>query len=635
MAESTFVTPSTELARALVEALVASGVREVVLCPGSRSSPMAYAVAQAERTGRLRLHVRVDERTAGFLALGLAKVSRRPAVVITTSGTAVANLHPAVLEAHHALVPFLVLSCDRPAELRGTGANQTTIQPGIFGGVVRDEADLTPETDLMDVVGHVWDAVAAARGVDPQVAAGSLSLSAPGEVFGQGPVRELDGRLVFHDLQDARPGPVHLNVQFREPLVPLLDDPPLSLGDGPSTPWESSRGSHRDVGSSLGDGFSTPWESSRGSHPELGGGPPPGEGPSSGVTLPVRTLVVLGDVPSLDHARTVLNWAADRGLPVLAEPFGPHPRPGAIRHGVLVAGVPDSLEAQAPEAIVVVGRPTLSRPVNALLRRLDTRLVLVDTGLEFAPSGRAAERLSLAELVRATVSADVHAREEWSHRWQDAGRAVAEAIDADPPAWPTGPALARAVIDALPSGATLFLGSSNSPRDLEVAATPERALDVVASRGLAGIDGCVSTAIGIALSTPGDDRGGGTYALMGDLTFLHDSNGLLIGPTEPLPDLTIVVANDDGGGIFTTLEPGEPGRAEDFERLFGTPTGTELGALCRAHGIRHELARTPAQLASALATRPNGLRVVEVPLDRATHRDERARLAALAVAALA
>ena len=143
--------PSTASARALVDALVAEGVREVVLCPGSRSSALAYAVAAAERAGRLRMHVRVDERSAGFLALGLAKVSRVPAVVITTSGTAVANLHPAVLEAHHARVPLLVLSADRPADLRGTGANQTTVQPGMFAGAVRWEGDLAPETALSEL----------------------------------------------------------------------------------------------------------------------------------------------------------------------------------------------------------------------------------------------------------------------------------------------------------------------------------------------------------------------------------------------------------------------------------------------------------------------------------------------------
>ena len=155
-------------------------------------------------------------------------------------------------------------------------------------------------------------------------------------------------------------------------------------------------------------------------------------------------------------------------------------------------------------------------------------------------------------------------------------------------------------------------------------------LTVVASRGLAGIDGCVSTAIGLALAQPGRPA----YALMGDLTFLHDSNGLLIGPHEPQPDLTIVVTNDDGGGIFTLLEPGEPSRATDFERVFGTPTGASIGDICRAHGVNHTLASTAAELSGVVRQRPDGLRVVEVRVDRSGHRDLHAELRAAAANAL-
>ena len=618
------MTSSTEMARTLVEALVAAGVREVVLCPGSRSSPMAYAVAAAERAGHLRLHVRVDERSAGFLALGLAKVSRRPAVVITTSGTAVANLHPAVLEAHHALVPLIVLSCDRPAELRGTGANQTTVQPGIFGGVCRDEADVAPGAPSMDLVGLAWDAVAAARG---ELGDGTLPPDTVMDAVGQSPTR------VPGAARHSRhvPGPVHLNVQFREPLVPDLDDDPSQSSESKSS--ESKR--------QVSDQKAAVCSHSTGEVAEL----------------PGRSLVVLGDMPTVDDARRVLDWAAAHAFPVLAEPFGPHARPGVVRHGVLVAGVASFVERLLPEAVVVAGRPTLSRAFSALIRRPETDLVVVDTGLEFDVPGRPTRRVPLAELDRLSVGGVDRDRERWLETWLEAGHAVGDAVDSAPPVWPTGPAIARVVADALPDGSTLFLGSSNSPRDLDVAATFTRDAVVVASRGLAGIDGCVSTAIGLALSADaaaggdasadagadagvGDERAGdaadgATYALMGDLTFLHDTNGLLIGPDESMPDLTIVVANDDGGGIFTTLEPGEPERAEDFERLFGTPTGADLSALCRAHGIRHQRVDTAAELRAAIAARPDGIRVVEVTVDRTTHRAERARLRALAAAALA
>lgn len=561
MAESTIVNPSTAVATALVDAVVAAGVTEIVLCPGSRSSAMAYAVASAERAGHLRVHVRVDERSAGFLALGLAKVSRRPAVVITTSGTAVANLHPAVLEAHHAHVPLVVLSTDRPVDVRGTGANQTTTQPGMFGAGLRFEADLADG----DVEGA---AVAATEAV----------LAAGAAIGG---------------------GPAHLNVQFREPLVPDLDDAAASLASTLTRGEATEATTVSDV--------------------------------AGAVALPERTLVVLGDLPDLAQSRAVLAWAEQAGLPVLAEPFGSHPRQGrqgVVAHGVLVVGVEHVLTDHEPEAVLLVGRPTLSRPVSRLLQRPGPRLVIVDAGLELAVPGRDAERLDLVDLLASTVDGD---RGAWRRSWLDLGARVAAAIDADPPAWPTGPALARAVIEALPGDDPLvFLGSSNTPRDVDVAAAIDRPVDVLASRGLAGIDGCVSTAIGLALAAP--DRA--TYAMMGDLTFLHDSGGLLIGPDEPRPDLTIVVANDDGGGIFTTLEPGAPERAADFERLFGTPTGTELSALCRAHGIRHEKTSTPTELADVLARRPAGLTVVEVTIDRSTHRGERARLRALAERAL-
>ena len=190
-------------------------------------------------------------------------------------------------------------------------------------------------------------------------------------------------------------------------------------------------------------------------------------------------------------------------------------------------------------------------------------------------------------------------------------------------------AIAASVLTELPTDATLFLGSSNSVRNVDMALSASlrsAPLTIVASRGLAGIDGCVSTAIGIALAQPERPA----YALMGDLTFLHDCNGLLIGPHEPQPNLTIVVTNDDGGGIFTLLEPGEPNRAMDFERVFGTPTGASIVDICRAHGVEHSLASAATDLSAVVRQRPDGLRVVEVRVDRSVHRDRHAELQAAA-----
>jgi 2-succinyl-5-enolpyruvyl-6-hydroxy-3-cyclohexene-1-carboxylate synthase len=585
------VNPSTALATALVDQLVRCGVREVVVCPGSRSAPLAYAVQQAERAGRLRMHVRVDERSAGFLALGLAKLSRVPAAVVTTSGTAVANLHPAVLEAHHGVVPLLVLSADRPAGLRGTGANQTTAaQHTMFGSVLRWSVDLP----------------APAATAEPATAEPATPEPAPGETGWRAVARHAFDRAAGED--SAEPGPVHLNLQFREPLVPT-DDPAWPAEADPDPLEESSGESQR----------------------------PPGLLDEVAHTLVVvrepadnvaRTLVVIGDLPDARDFGRALRWARSHGWPVVAEPFGTHPREGVVPHGPLLLTAPGWVDAHAPERVITVGRVTLSRPVAALLRRPATTVEAVRTHrwIESVPGvARTHDPGVLDQL------GEGPADPAWSAAWDEAADLLAKAVADALASWPSGRAVAGVLLDHLPEGATLFLGSSNSVRDVDLASAGRVAeLLVTANRGLAGIDGCVSTAVGIALA---GDRP--AYALMGDLTFLHDSGGLTIGPHEPRPDLTLVVVNDDGGGIFTLLEPGEPARAADFERVFGTPTGADLAALCAAHGVRHRLAATAAALAAAVAEPPKGITVVEVRVDRAGHRAARARLHEVAAAALA
>ena len=572
--------PSTALATVLVDELVRHGVRHVVLCPGSRSAPLAYAVQQADRAGHLTLHVRVDERSAGFLALGLAKLTRVPAVVVTTSGTAVANLHPAVLEAHHGIVPLIVLSADRPPELRGTGANQTTIQPGMFGGALRWSHELgTPERRDAQQAGWrsvVSRAVAAARGV-----AG-----------------------------DA--GPVHLNVPLREPLVPTDDGPwPESLEGRPGgLPWTQTGAAHTDAPATRADHAAAAAR-------DLGGVD--------------RTLVVIGDLPTPDLFEQAVVWAAAHRWPVIAEPFAGHPRPDVIPHGPLLLSVAPWLEANAPERVVTVGRVTLSRDVATVLRRKGVRVETVSATTAWSDPSSVVAVAHRSEVLWDLPETPQAPDDGWLSSWTDAGKVLAKAVAGEPPPWPSGPAVAAAVLGALPAGAVLFVGSSNAARDVDLAATTTAPdVSVVASRGLAGIDGCVSTAAGLALA---GERP--AYALMGDLTFLHDANGLMVGPHEPVPDLTVIVTNDDGGGIFTLLEPGEPERAGDFERIFGTPTGTDLAALCRAHGVAHRVARTRDELSVAVGARPQGLLVVEVPVERAAHRAVHARLREVAHAALA
>ena len=511
---------ATADARAFVTDLLALGVTDVVVSPGSRSGPLARAVAAADGQGLLRLHVRIDEREGAFLALGLAKASHRITPVITTSGTAVANLHPALLEALHANVPLLAVTADRPARLRGTGANQTTVQPGIFGGI-------PTVTSVQDV-----------------------STSAPG----------------------------HLNLELDEPLTEVVewtfDVPTLSTGLR-----------HREV-----------------SVHELSLGP--------------RTVVVAGDDagPGARFLAEQANW------PLFAEPSsGARAGQALTSYRLLLGYAP--LAGQIERA-VSFGHPTLSRAVTSLLAR-DIEIVHVGDQSTFPiPAGPNVRFVGEATVLGADDPA-------WLADWQEAdGRVTAAVaqIDADPLT------VARAVWAALPPDGLLVVGSSNSIRDLDVVApayVPGERRKVLANRGLAGIDGLLSTAIGAALARPSSRA----LAYVGDLTFLHGSNGLVIGPGEPRPDLTIVVVNDDGGGIFASLEQGAPQFADSFERVFATPTGVDLGQLCGALGVSHEVV-APARLGDLLARPQGGIHVIEVPLRRDTRRSLTAQLADLAAATL-
>ena len=567
--------PSTALATTVVDELVRNGVREAVLCPGSRSAVFAYALQEADRAGRLRLHVRVDERSAAFLALGMAKLTRRPVPVFTTSGTAVANLHPAVLEASHGAVPLIIVSADRPAELQGNGASQTTDQAHLFGTAVR--------------MFHQLGAPQRRKGQNAQW---------------RSVVSRLHGAAVGGRGTDA--GPVHLNVPLREPLVP-------DLGSGGD--WPENLQGRGDAG---------PWVLVRSAGTQV-----------LALAAVPRTLIVLGDLPDPAMSAQVAELARTSGWPMVAEPFGAHDRRDLVPHGPLLLTAGEWLRRHLPERVLLVGRVTLSRPVGDLLRNPAVRVEVVSARCAWPDPSHVASVVYPFEAVRASIAKGRAVDEAWARQWADAGELMSqEARAIIDGSWPSGLAIAATVLAELPPEATLFLGSSNCARDVDLAmsgALRSSPLTIVASRGLAGIDGCVSTAVGIALTAP--QRA--AYALMGDLTFLHDSNGLLIGPQEPRPDLSIVVANDDGGGIFTLLEPGEPGRAADFERVFATPTGASIADIAHAHGVRYTLAATQGELRAVLRERPSGLSVLEVRLDRSQHRDLHAQLRAAAAAGLA
>ncbi|SDS84683.1 2-succinyl-5-enolpyruvyl-6-hydroxy-3-cyclohexene-1-carboxylate synthase [Paraoerskovia marina] len=578
--------PAVRAARSVVDLLLAHGMRDAVVCPGSRSAPLAYALADAEAEGRVRLHVRVDERTAGFLALGLCRGAGLdgppvPVAVVTTSGTAAANLHPAILEAHHAGVPVVALTADRPHELRGTGANQTTDQVGLFGTAVRHAVDVpAPEgrdgqdRDLRDVVTR---AVVAATGA-----------------------------------RTAYPGPVHLNLAFRDPLAPSrLRAAGEGSGSGTDVPVVGR------VEPVLAPDVLA--------HPLLDAGPdePP-------------TVLVAGDGAG-PHARRL---AEARGWPVLAEASsGASGGSNGIAAHRLVLGVEGLVSTV--RRVVVAGRPTLSRPVQALLGRKDVDVVVLAPGGAPWPDAARSAALVLPAVPARWWEAEPGPAghlDQWRRAGTAAAVAVARVLDDDEAL--TGVHVARAVARATGAGGLLVVGSSNPVRDLDLVldATPPL---VLANRGLAGIDGTVSTATGVAVAA-----GRPTTLLAGDLTFLHDAGGLLRGPGEPPLDLRIVVVDDDGGSIFATLEHGRLATEGDraaarFERIFGTPHGADLGTIAAGYGVAvveiDGRAGTGPDaldaLGSALARPVHGMQMIHVRVGRDGRRTHGQALAAAVVRA--
>ncbi|GAB2500465.1 2-succinyl-5-enolpyruvyl-6-hydroxy-3-cyclohexene-1-carboxylic-acid synthase [Promicromonospora xylanilytica] len=572
------IPPAVSAARALVADLVSRGVQDVVLAPGSRSAPLAYAVAEAADAGRITLHVRVDERSAGFLALGLSKAADgAPVAVVTTSGTAVANLHPAVLEASHTGLPLILLTADRPHELRGTGASQTTDQVGIFGAAVRFAVD-----------------VPAPSGAE-----------AAGEPGGEAPstpdlrdLRSVTGRAVSAALgfRSGHPGPVHLNLAFRDPLAPSAPLP------GPALDTAQEGYPKPDPP------LVVPAVLQHFASPAL-----PGD--------PARTVVVAGDGAGVE-ARQL---AEAQGWPLFAEPSsGATGGPNAIAAYRLLLGSDDL--AGHVEHAVVLGRPTLSRPVQRLLGRPDVAVTVVAPGAGPWPDAARNAAVVLPGLSPVWFEAAVAEPTEFLERWRAAGARAARVLDevtCDDAVvgGPTALSVARAVAGVLDAGDLLVVGSSNPVRDLElVLGLDGPGPAVLANRGLAGIDGTVSTAVGVALSAA--RRGLRTRALLGDLTFLHDVGGLLRGPDEPSVDLEIVVVNDDGGSIFATLEHGAlaatgSAASATFERVFGTPHGSNLAQLCAGYGVDHQLVQDVPTLRHALQAPSHGIQVIEVRVPRA------------------
>lgn len=542
--------PSVDTASAILSSLDALGVTHVLYCPGSRSAPFAYALEAGSFGGDARPIL--DERGAGFAAVGLARTGALPAIVVT-SGTAVAELAPAVLEASHARLPLLVLSADRPGELRGVGASQATDQAGFFGTHVRASIDLEPQEASPSLVGHLARAVAAACG-------------AP----------------------SGTPGPVQINVAFRDPLTPvrLASD----SGDEAVAPFVPRP--TRVVAA-----FPVParWEDVVG--PATAG------------------LIVAGEGAS-PRAR---EWSEASGFPLLAEPAsGAWCGGGATPFEQSLVSSPLGREV---DAVVVTGRPTLSRPIQALLARPDVRVVVVDAHAPWVDiSGNASVVVADLEPAREPIRA---AQAEWASRVREAARDAGERIESllASGSGRTMLDLARSVA-ALTSG-PLVLGASNPVRAFDLAVPALEGRVVHSNRGQAGIDGTIATAVGICLgsgyagetSAPVGTR---VTAVMGDLTACHDASSLALAASMGA-HLDIVVADDQGGGIFATLEHGRAASPEAYDRWFGLAQSVDYEALAAAYGVAFARADAPRELESLLARPASGPRLIHAPVERAAH----------------
>jgi 2-succinyl-5-enolpyruvyl-6-hydroxy-3-cyclohexene-1-carboxylate synthase len=543
---------NTAFARAVVDEWARAGVTDACVAPGSRSTPLALALAD---DARIRVHVHLDERSASFFALGVATVTGRAAVVVCTSGTAAANLHPAVLEADHGRVPLVVCTADRPFELRDTGAGQTVDQVGLYGGAVRWSVDVEAPHDAPPELTRAWRAVAARA------------------------VAEASG---------PRPGPVHVNVAFREPLVPTG----APLVDVPARP----------------DG--APW-----TRVARGREQPDVDGLASRLASVERGVVVAGwgagvDARELDRLAGALRW------PVLADPIS-NGRSGAHAVSTYEALVRAGFAGEhAPDVVLRFGAPPTSKVTTAWLADRGVAHVVVDPdGAWLDPHRDAQETYACDPTALARALADRVTREpsRWLEDWLQAEavarRAVDDLLDASEDVFEGR--VARDVVGTVPDGGNLVVASSMPVRDVEAFAAPRDGVRFFANRGVNGIDGFVSTALGVASASPGTP----TVALVGDLCFLHDGNGLL-GAARRGVDAVFVVVDNGGGGIFSFLPQADDGA--HFEELFATPQDVDLVAVAAVHGISATRVDKASAVVPAVrdAVAQGGVHAVVVTSDR-------------------
>lgn len=611
---ATVESQATLLARAVVASLVEAGVKRVVISPGSRNAPLTYALADAAQAGYLQLRVVVDERSAAFVALGASRSDwlheglARPAVAVMTSGSAVANAHPAVVEADAAGVPLIILSADRPHALVNTGASQTTVQTGIFGAATRYQADLGDTNEMSAVTNQVRRAVAAASG--------RLSLD---------------------------PGPVHLNVRLAPPLAPAAPWQVPHLE--PKTHWLRAR---------------KPLEE------QLNEVTVSQVGCRLGLDPARRGVIVVGDNDDAQLAHYAAVLAHAWGWPLLAEPTSlVRTNANAVAaYSALLAGGDGSAGgdgaqlSQEIEQLLVVGHPTLTRPISALLARADIYQVVLTNRARWSDvCGRAAYVTTLEQALSSLNTPDVSAGAEagtdadaggdasasaaaeasagvdknapsplWLQRWLQAGQqqlnatSVTKAAQMALTTWQAtsqyeSHSQSTAIhSDGLESSVTLMAASSMTIRYLDAGLPAGKQLKkmpgpVVANRGLAGIDGTISTAVGLAWAS-----GQPVRVIIGDLAAAHDLTGLVKAVTETEVDLQVIVLDDHGGKIFSGLEYGASELSNYFPRFFTTAQQVDFAQAAAAFGAHVDVIDDVDGLQSLLSKPIAGRSLVHVKL---------------------
>ena len=542
--------PSQAFALVVVDELARCGVQHACLSPGSRSAALAMALAEDDH---IRLHVCIDERSAAFMAVGIGRATRQPAVIVSTSGTATANFHPAVIEAEASRIPMIVLTADRPPELRSTGANQTIDQLKLYGDSVRWFCEVGVPEERADAPAY-WR---------------SVTCRAYAEAVG-GPA-----------------GPVHVNAAMREPLVPEGDGYPFELeGRGSGAPWTAVLTSPR-----------SPTPDDAATLADL-------------VSANERGFVIVGD-GSFD-VEAVERFAVSAGYPLIAEPLSNARRRDAIStYDALLRT--SWAEGQRPDLVIRCGRVATSKALTKLLDA-SVRQVLIDPDRWWLDPGRTTSTIVAADVgpTLESISSVVGERAtRWAEEWSEADGKARAALDAalDEDDEPSEPRTARDLAAAMPDGSNLVVASSMPVRDLDWFMAPRTGIDIYANRGASGIDGFVSTAVGVAAATERP-----TFALAGDLSMLHDQNGLL-GLVERGLDITFVVLNNDGGGIFSFLPQAR--FPSNFEKLFGTPHGIDFEKLAAMYGLKYTRFQKASDLANLV--KGGGIRLIEVRTDRAAN----------------